>query len=359
MTSPFTEVIAEAGVNHNGSLKLALELVDIAVGAGADGVKFQTFQAEKLATQKAPQAQYQEKNTGKKESQLEMLKRLELSYSDHFKLADYCKEKSIEFLSTPFDPQSAEFLIKEMKLKRIKISSGDLTNGPLLYQIAHTQTPVILSTGMSELDEIKQALLVLAMGYDQKPLLPKEQLRKTYSWEKALQTLKSKVTLLHCTSAYPTPPSQVHLNVLTTLSKTFGLPVGYSDHTQGITIPIGAVALGACLIEKHFTLDRRMEGPDHLASLNPEELKQMIEQIRITEKALGSPHKTVVDCERSTRKVARKSLTALESISEGETFSEKNLGVKRPGDGVSAMEYWDRLGKKAERNYRPDEAIDP
>jgi N-acetylneuraminate synthase len=351
-------IIAEAGVNHNGSLELAKQLVDAAVEAGADAVKFQTFKTEKLVSMKAPKAEYQKKTTGAQESQYEMLKKLELNEQAHEKLIEYCHKKGIQFLSTPFDLDSVDLLTNRFHLSMLKISSGDLTNGPLLLKAAQTGKSIILSTGMSTLGEIESALSVLAYGYlHQKNPSSFEECRQTYNSEEAQKLLKEKVTLLHCTTEYPTPYHEVNLKAMDTLQYAFGLRVGLSDHTQGIAIPIAAVARGAAVIEKHFTLDRTLPGPDHQASLEPSELKQMVQSIRQVEKALGTSVKQMTQSEIKNKEVARKSLVAAQQIKKGDRFTEENLTVKRPGNGISPFYYWDWFGKTAERAYEKDEII--
>lgn len=352
-----TYVIAEAGVNHNGSLELALQLVDEAAKAGADAVKFQTFQADKLVVRTAKKADYQLQTTDSRESQWEMLKKLELSSDDHTELVNYCKEKGIQFLSTPFDLDSLD-LLTSYNLPYLKISSGDLTNSLLLLKAARSGTRIILSTGMSTLAEIEKALSVLAFGFlhaDQKP--SSEAFYQAYCSSEGQKILNEKVTLLHCTTEYPTPFSEVNLRVMDTLRETFGLPVGLSDHTQGIAVPIAAVARGAAVIEKHFTLDKNLPGPDHKASLNPEEMAEMIQGIRQIEEALGSPRKVPTRSETKNMNVARKSLAAAVPIKKGEIFTEENLTVKRPGEGISSIHYWDWIGSRANRDYQADEFI--
>lgn len=352
-------IIAEAGVNHNGSLELAKQLVDVAVQAGADAVKFQTFIAELGVSAFAPKADYQVKTTGQTESQLEMVKKLELSYEQFIDLTDYCRNKGIEFLSTPFDLPSVEFLVQELQVDRLKIASGEITNAPLLLRAAQSNKPIILSTGMSTLGEIELALGVLAFGYigiKEQPSL--EAFREAYISKEGQRALQDKVTLLHCTTEYPAPYAEVNLRVMDTLRTAFGLSVGFSDHTPGISIPIAAAALGAQVIEKHLTLDRNLPGPDHKASLEPHELKDMVQAIRQVEQALGTGRKIPTVSELHNRTVARKSLVALKNIKQGEKFSVDNLGVKRPGDGLSPFYYWDMLKQTAGRDYYVDEQVE-
>lgn len=311
-------IIAEAGVNHNGSLEMAMKLVDEAKAAGADAVKFQTFKADKLVTRSAQKAEYQKKSTGSDENQFNMLKRLELNSEDHKTLFEYCKEKGILFISTPFDMQSVD-LLEKLGVEAYKIGSGDLTNMPMLKKIAALKKPVIFSTGMASVTEIKEAL----------------------DWFR--ESGNPELILLHCTTSYPAPYSDVNLRAMETLKKLTDLPVGYSDHTAGIEVPIAAVALGACVIEKHFTLDRNMEGPDHKASIEPEELKQMVASIRNIEKALGSPEKTITKTESSISKVARKSIVSSKRITAGKRLTIDDIEVKRPGDGIAPKQFFDLL----------------
>lgn len=352
------QIIAEAGVNHNGSLERAFALIDAARNAGADVVKFQTFKPELLVSRHAPKADYQKKTTGSDESQLDMLRKLALNEDEQRQLQQYCEDRQIEFLSTPFDPESLEFLITGLRLKRLKLGSGDLTNGPLLLDIARAGTPLILSTGMATLDEIKEALAVLAYGYTQQENKPDwGTLWEAFSSTSGQQALQDKVSLLHCTTEYPCPFNEVNLRAMDTLRETFHLPVGYSDHTPGIEISLAAVARGARIIEKHFTLDRNLPGPDHRASLEPTELGSLVQGIRNIEQALGDGQKKPADSELSNMKVARKSVVAARSIAAGELFTRDNITVKRPGTGQSPMRYWDMLGSVAEQDYAEDEVI--
>lgn len=352
-------IIAEAGVNHNGSFELAEKLIRTAALAGADAVKFQTFKADKLVRQGTPMADYQVKNTGEKQSQIEMLKKLELSEEAHVKLKQICDQLKIDFLSTPFDNESLDFLIHKIGMKLVKISSGEMTNAPFLLRIAQSNRPVILSTGMSTVKEIQTALSILAFGYLASKTPTTSNFQKAFDSAKGQTLLLKKVILLHCTSEYPVPFEEVNLKAMETLARKFGLAVGLSDHTLGISIPIAAAALGAVVIEKHFTLDKNLPGPDHRASLDPTELKEMIRSIRQVEQALGSPKKIPTPSELKNRTLARRSLVAASEIRQGEIFHESNLGVKRPADGISPLDYWKWLGKKAEKNYSKDEAIKP
>jgi N-acetylneuraminate synthase len=353
-----TYVIAEAGVNHNGSMDMAIQLIDAAVEAGADAVKFQSFISSHIVSKHAQKADYQKKS-GQAESQLEMLRKLELSKEDHQILIKHCHDKRIEFLSTPFDIQSSNLLIDQFHLKKVKISSGDITNAPLLHSIALTGTPIILSTGICLLGEIEQALGVLAHGYlGSSSAASPSSFQEAYISDEGQLILREKVILLHCNSEYPTPPSDVNLRVLDTLTGAFQLPVGYSDHTAGISIAIAAVARGAVVIEKHFTLDKLLPGPDHQASLDPQQLITMISAIREVEYALGSPMKHPTPSELKNKAIVRKSLIARKSIRSGDPFDEDNLTVKRPGHGIEPIHFWDFIGKTAARDYEEDDVID-
>lgn len=352
-------VIAEAGVNHNGDREMALALVEAAADAGADVVKFQTFRAEALAAARAPKAAYQIRETGASQSQLDMLRALELAPADHHAIAAECARRGIEFLSTAFDLESLAFLVGEMGIARIKIPSGELTNAPLVLAAARTGLPMIVSTGMATLGEVEQALGVIAFGAVGGNEAPsRAAFEAAYASAEGRAALRARVTLLHCTTDYPTPPEAVNLNAMATMARAFGTACGYSDHTAGLTVPVLAVGLGACLIEKHFTLDRSLPGPDHKASLEPQELSQMVSMIREAERALGSPVKAPGAAERANIEVARKSLVAACDIAAGERFSEANLTVKRPGLGRAPIDYWALLGTPAARAYARDEAID-
>ena len=358
MNNSKTTIIAEAGVNHNGDLNLALELIDIAADAGADIVKFQTFKSEQLASISAPKAIYQQKNTDSQESQLEMLKKLELTDEQHFLLKNHCEKRHIRFLSTPFDAYSADFLLQRMQLFTIKISSGELTTAPLLLQIARYQPKIILSTGMSTLGEIEEALAIIAFGFiNNGDNASQTAFMQAYYSNEGQRKLKENITLLHCTSDYPAQFNHINLRAMDTLKSAFGLPVGYSDHSEGIAVSIAAVARGASIIEKHFTVDRNLPGPDHKASLSPKELKLMVKSIREVEFALGDRIKIPTPQELETKITARKSLIASEPILKGQLFTENNLSVKRPGSGISALNYWRYLGKNAQRDYQAGELI--
>lgn len=353
-------VIAEAGVNHNGDLERALALVNAAAEAGADAVKFQTFLPEALASKHAKQAGYQIRNEGNPhDSQLAMLQQLALPFKNHSALVARCQERGIEFLSSPFDTQSAYFLLEKLKLPQLKLGSGELTNGPLLLQIAQAGRSLILSTGMATLEEVREALGVIAFGFLNDGSTPSRMaFAQAFCNQQAQNLLKKRITLLHCTTEYPCPVEQVNLRAIDTLFNTFGLPVGYSDHTEGSHVAVAAVARGAKVIEKHFTLDRALPGPDHRASLEPKELTDMIKAIRSVETALGSPEKCPAPVEIANMTVARKSLVATHSIRRGEFFSTENLTVKRPGTGRSPMDYWQTLGQSARRDYDADEVIE-
>ncbi len=351
-------VIAEAGVNHNGSLERAMRMIDVAAESGADAVKFQTFHSESTISRFAPKADYQVKNTGVSESQLEMVKRLELGTEAHRELAEHAGRCGIEFLSTPFDLQSVDLLAKDIKVSRLKVASGEITNAPLLLHVARSGLPVILSTGMSTLGEVEEALGVIAFGYlDGRDTPGRERFKQAYISAPGQQKLEQNLVLLHCTTEYPTPFADVNLRAMDTLAAAFGLPVGLSDHTVGYSAAVAAAARGAVVIEKHFTLDKSLPGPDHVASLAPDELRAMIKAVREVELSLGTPRKLVATSESKNVAIARKSLVALRQICRGSLFTEANLGCKRPGGGVSPMLYWEYLGRVADRDYNPDEQI--
>lgn len=326
-------IIAEAGVNHNGSIELAKKLVDAAVLAGADAVKFQTFKAEKLVCKNAQKAEYQMETTDKAESQFDMLKKLELTADMHKQLISYCSRKSIMFLSTPFDIDSLEFLV-QCGVDIIKIPSGEITNYPYLRAVGRTGKKVIISSGMSTLDEVRDAVKVLK------------------------ENGSKEIIVLHCNTEYPTPYADVNLKAMLTLRDELKIDVGYSDHTKGIEIPIAAAALGAMVIEKHFTLDKEMEGPDHKASLEPDELQEMVKAIRNIEVALGNGKKSPSESEKKNMSIARKSIVAKRAILEGEIFSEDNLTAKRPGTGISPMKWNEIIGQRAKRYFNADELIE-
>ena len=349
-------IIAEAGVNHNGSPELALKLVDTAAEAGADVVKFQTFDADRLAARSAPKAEYQLKTTNASESQWAMLKRLELSREMHKAVQTRAAERAIEFMSTPFDLQSVDLLV-ELSVKRLKLGSGEVTNGPLLVHAARTGKPVILSTGMSTLSEVEMALGALAYGYTSPSAPGTEAFQKAYASNAGQDALRRNVTLLHCTTEYPAAFEDVNLRAMDTLRDTFGLPVGFSDHTPGIVASVAAAARGACVIEKHLTLDRKMEGPDHKASLEPGEFRDLVDSVRHAVECLGSAVKQPAGGEKKNIAVARKSLVIVKAVRAGEKFSVENLAFKRPGDGLSPMYYWSYLGRIADRDYEEGEVL--
>lgn len=325
-------VIAEAGVNHNGSYELACQLVDAAKEAGADYIKFQTFHSENLVSKTAKKADYQVKTTGD-DTQFNMLKQLELTECEFVELKKYCEKQGIHFLSTPFDVESIRFL-NDLDMPFWKIPSGEVTNYPYLVALAKTGNPIVMSTGMCELSQIADAIRVLK------------------------ENGAGNIKLLHCNTEYPTPYEDVNLRAMQTLKKEFGCEVGYSDHTRGIEIPIAAVALGAMIIEKHFTIDRNMEGPDHKASLEPDELKQMVTSIRKVEKAMGTGIKIPSNSEKKNMAIARKSIVALTDIKHGDVFNEDNITTKRPGNGISPMKWLEVLGQKAKRDFQKDELIE-
>ncbi|MGY3513229.1 N-acetylneuraminate synthase [Bradyrhizobium lupini] len=352
-----TLIIAEAGVNHSGSLETALALVDAAADAGADIVKFQTFNANSLAGRSARKADYQQRTTDVAESQRAMLKRLELPHSAHPPLIARAKERGIEFLSTPFDHQSLNYLLT-LGLPRIKIGSGDLTNAPLLHAIASSDMPLILSTGMATLIEVEEALGVLAHGYSRSNAPPGvATFRAAWRDAEARARLSERVSLLHCTTEYPCPPEDVNLDAMQTMRTAFRLPVGYSDHTDGIEISLAAVAMGASIIEKHLTLDRNAEGPDHAASLEPGDLKRMVSAIRRIEQARGDGIKTPKNSEIKNIDIARKSIVAARSLKNGEVLRPEDLTCKRPGSGRSPIEYWSLIGTTTTRPYDEEDLL--
>ncbi len=353
-------IIAEAGVNHNGDMALAEALVDAAADAGADAVKFQTFQATKVAATYAPKAAYQKRTTENSESQLEMLQRLELSQNEHKTLIDRCEAKGgLQFMSSPFDVESVRFLAYDLNLPTLKIPSGEITNGPLLLCAAQSGKDLIVSTGMSDLNDVRHALSVIAFGMMNRNGKPNgDDLDMILNDEESLKILRNRVSLLHCTSAYPTDVTDVNLRAMDTLADTFGTRIGYSDHTLGATVAVAAVARGATIIEKHMTLDCSMPGPDHFASLEPDAFKEMVDAIRVAEAALGSTVKAPSPSEIDTRNVARKSLIARVPITTGDKFTGANIDSIRPSDGISPMRYWDFIGRTATRDYAAGEQID-
>lgn len=327
-------IIAEAGVNHNGDLELAKQLIEVASQAGVDAVKFQTFQAKHLVSSSAPKADYQLETTEKNESQFEMLKKLELNAQDHHELIAVCQNKGIQFLSTPFDNESIS-LLEKFNLPIYKIPSGEITNQPYLKQMGALAEKLILSTGMSTLGEVEEALQVLEDA----------------------GVLRKNITLLHCTTEYPAPLEEVNLKAMRTLKEAFQLEVGYSDHTPGIEISLAAVALGATVIEKHFTLDKTMDGPDHKASLEPDELKALVQSIRHIEKAMGNGIKQPSSCELKNKEIVRKSIVAACDIAKGDMLTTENITVKRPGTGISPMRWNEVIGNIASKDYQADDLI--
>jgi len=353
-----TFVIAEAGVNHNGSLEMALQLVDIAADAKADAVKFQTFKAEKLATARAVKAEYQVANMKEEGNQLGMLQRLELSFDDHAALVRRCRERGVRFMSTAFDAESLAFL-STLGTPAIKMPSGDITCGPLLLQAARLRMPLVVSTGMCTIAEIEDALGVIAFGLiSNREPTGREDFLAAYCSAEGRSALAQHVTLLHCVTQYPAPPESINLRAMATMAAAFDLPVGYSDHTLGIEIALAAVARGATIIEKHFTLDRKLPGPDHAASLEPAELKQLVSGIRNIEKALGSASKAPAATEMANRAVARRSVVAARPIRRGEVFGRDSFAMKRPGTGVSPMDCWRLVGRVATRDFETDDPIE-
>jgi N-acetylneuraminate synthase len=355
-----TFIIAEAGVNHNGDLGLAKRLIDVAADAGADAVKFQTFRSELIVSRDAPKADYQTRTTDGAESQLDMIRKLELSEADHEVLIAHAETRGITFLSTPFDVPSLRLLTDRFGLRTIKIASGEITNAPFLLAVARAAQRVIVSTGMSTLEDVAAALGALAFGFAEPGTtapLPGD-FERAFSSEEGKRLLRERATLLHCTTEYPAPIGDVNLRAMDTMAATFRLPVGYSDHTQGDHVAVAAVARGASVIEKHFTLKRDMPGPDHQASLEPHELRELVRRVRDIEQALGDGIKRPAASELKNRDIARKSLVAAKPIRAGETFTEENLACKRPGTGTSPFAFWRTLGQTATRSYHSDEALD-
>lgn len=358
MNADHVYIIAEAGVNHNGQRDLAFALVDAAAEAGADAVKFQTFDAAKLASKSAPKAAYQKQSTDAAESQLAMLRKLELPREWHSGLQAHARQKGIEFLSTAFDTDSLAFLV-DLGMPLFKIPSGELTNGPLLWQFARTGKPLVLSTGMATLSEVEQGLAIVAhaLSAETEPASIDDVWR---SWSRAdwRARLHGHVTLLHCTSQYPTPFAEVNLRGMDTLAQAFGLPVGYSDHTEGILIPVAAVARGAKIIEKHFTLDRSLPGPDHKASLEPAELTQMVRDIRALQAALGDGGKTPQPSEWDTRQAARQQVVAARDIAAGSVLARADLSTARCGSGLPPTALWGLVGLRTGRAYVAGDVIE-
>lgn len=353
-----TVLVAEAGVNHNGSLAMALQLVDAAAESGADIVKFQTFKTESLVSKETPRAPYQTANTGVEGSQHEMLRALELSRDDHKVILERCRTRGIGFLSTPFDPASLWFLVKDLGLPLLKLGSSEVTNGPLLVDAGRSGSNIILSTGMATLADVRLALSAIAFGMLGQTLYPTARsLSASLSNASKSGLLRDRVTLLQCTTAYPTPPQDINLSAMRTMAETFKIPVGFSDHSEGYAITLAAVALGAVIVEKHLTLDRSLPGPDHLASIEPGTFAKMVRDVREVELSLGDGSKIAVASEMQNMPVARKSLVATVNIAIGAEFSEDNVAVMRPGTGRTPFDYWQVMGRAAKKGYEAGELI--
>ena len=354
-----TFIIAEAGVNHNGSMKLAHELVDAAISAGADAVKFQSFIASAIVTADANKAEYQIINTGSSESQLKMLQDLELSHQQQRELYEYCQGHGIQFLSTPFDSASLDFLTADLGLTTIKVGSGELTNAPFLLEVAQSAEKIILSTGMSTIDEVTEAISVIAFAMTSSTGARPSKTSMTAAFEspEGKKAINERVTLLHCTTDYPTKPEDVNLKAMLTLGDKFKCQIGFSDHSVGVHLAVAAVAMGATIIEKHLTTSRALTGPDHKASLEPNEFKNLVHQIRELENALGSGEKAPTKVEIQNKKIARRSIVAAKQIKIGEVFTKDNIVIKRPGTGRSPIEYWSLLDTKATRDIAENEII--
>lgn len=350
-------IVAEAGVNHNGQLDIALALVDAAAQSGAHYIKFQTFKSTSLVSRSAPKAEYQIRNTGSDKSQLAMLQALELDAEAHRSLITHCRRRNIRFLTTPFDDESTDFLTNNLGLSVIKVGSGDMNNGPHLLRLARRGVDVILSTGMATLEEVAEALGVLALGYIGTEVPTRAAISTALASDPGRAALARKVTLLQCTSNYPAPVGEINLAVMDTYRTEFPCAVGFSDHSDGITVPIAAVARGARMIEKHLTLDRTLPGPDHVASIEPKEFTAMVKAISEVERAIGSPIKAPTASEADTKIVARKSIMAARDIDAGEVFSLENLVIKRPGSGLPPNAIWALLGQRAARAYPADTLI--
>lgn len=351
-------VIAEAGVNHNGSIELALELVDVAADAGADAIKFQTFSAERLAGRDAGLAEYQKRSNGEGASQFEMLKALELDHKEFAVIRERCEAQAITFLSTGFDLDELDFLIRDLGVPMVKIASGDLTFAPLLVAAGSSGLPVILSTGMADLAEVGQALRFIAVGYriadgllDPGVRVTEAVLAEAWEQRENRRDFSRDVTVLHCTSEYPAPIEHLNIRAMSTIADTYGTRVGYSDHSLGALASTVAVSLGATVIEKHFTLDTSMPGPDHAASLDPDGLRDFVAQLRAVETVLGSPIKVRQPIEQKTRAVVRRSLVAARAIRAGDIFTPDDIACRRPASGRSAFEFWDVVGSTASRDY--------
>lgn len=358
VTPPSVLVIAEAGVNHDGDLDAALDLVDVAADAGADAVKFQTFDATSLVGAQTPKAPYQKRMTPADETSLHMLKRLELGREEHRRVAERARQRGIQFLSTPFDQEALRFLVDELDVPLVKVSSGDLTNGPLLLAAARVGKPLILSTGMADINDIRAALSVVAFASIDSGLPTAAALAAAYASPEGSAALADRVTLLHCTTEYPAPFEAVNLRAMETMRTEFRLPVGYSDHTLGLSVPIAATALGAVALEKHFTLSRTRSGPDHAASLEPDELALMVRCVRDTEAALGSSEKRPGAAEMENAVSARRSLVAARPIAAGTLLTESDIDARRPATGRSPMQHWEALGRPAARDLREGDLIE-
>ena len=360
MAAALTYVIAEAGVNHNGDVAAALCLVDAAADCGAHCVKFQAFDAELLTTPQAAKASYQQATTGSAESQRDMLRNLELPRQAYVELKRRAADRNIDFLCTPFNSRSLEFLIHELGERRIKIGSGDLTNGPLLLEAARAGLAIVLSTGMAILDEVAEALSVIAFGYRGGDEMPSREAFAALRADAGIHDLLcDRVALLHCTTEYPAPTEAANLRAIDVLRERFALQTGYSDHTLGIEVAVAAAARGAAIIEKHLTLDRTQRGPDHAASLEPAQFKRMVDTIAVVDEALGDGRKVPQAVELKNMPIARKSIVASRAIAAGERFSADNLTCKRPGNGVSPLDFWDLQGRPASRDYAAEELIEP
>lgn len=354
-----TFIIAEAGVNHNGSMELAHQLVDAAISAGADAVKFQSFIASAIVTADANKAEYQIVNTGSSESQLKMLQSLELSQQQQRELYDYCQSRGIQFLSTPFDSVSLNFLTNNLGLKTIKVGSGELTNAPFLLEVAKSADKIILSTGMSTIDEVAEALSVIAFAMTTQATANPSRTSLTSAFESSegKKAVSERVTLLHCTTDYPTKPVDVNLRAILTLGNKFNCPIGFSDHSVGVHLAVAAVAMGATIIEKHLTTSRALPGPDHQASLEPNEFKMLVSQIRELEEAFGNGEKVPTEVEIQNKKIARRSIVSAKQIKIGDVFTKDNIVIKRPGTGRPPIEYWSLLNTKATRDIAENEII--
>ena len=349
-------VIAEAGVNHNGDITLAKRLIEAAAWAGADAVKFQTFFADKLVTLDASKAHYQANLTGDQESQFSMLKELELTFDDFLILKDFADQHDIEFMSTAFDADSLDFLVEEVGVRRLKVPSGEITNGPLLLKYAQKRLPLILSTGMSTVSEIRDALKVIAFGLAGRNELPTEELLEIEFGSN--EGWRDNVTLLHCTSEYPAPLSEINLRAMDHMSDLFEVPCGYSDHSEGVHVSLAAAALGAVVIEKHFTVDKTLRGPDHQASLEPIELRDLVAGVRNISLALGKKEKKVGRAEEKNIAIVRRGLYASADISESDVFTSQNVTCLRPTAARSPMQYWETIGQRATKRYRRGDPIE-